>query len=97
MGRYVSAAPSNQAEMTTAYVGSGAVKNDDGFLTSYTANDITYTNIAYSEDTGQAAEFGGAYKVVTGWTETNNITNQVQNVTVNYDSTTGEVSSLTIT
>ena len=31
MGRYVSAAPSNQAEMTTAYVGSGAVKNDDGF------------------------------------------------------------------
>jgi len=97
MGRYTSAPPSNQAEMTTAYTATTVTKNDDGFLTSYTANDITYSNITYTEDTGAASEYGGAYTIVTGWTETNNITNQVQNVTVNYNTTTGEVDSLTIT
>ena len=35
-------------------------------------------------------------KKLSNWTEVNNLTNESQTITVNYDATTGEVSSLSI-
>lgn len=98
MGRYVSPVASGTASnMTSDFSSTNSTKNAGGFLTEYIANDITYTNITYEDDSGSAAEYGAIYKKVTSWTETNNVTNQSKSVAVNYDSETGEVTSLTIT
>ena len=98
MGRYVSPVASGTASnMTSNFNSSNTAKNSNGFLEEYTANDISYTNITYQDQSGASAQFGAVYKIVTSWTETNNITNQSKSVTVNYDSETGEVTSLTIT
>lgn len=96
MGRYVSPQITS-SNLTAAFADSGSTFDGDGYLTGYVANDITYSNITYSTEEGGAAAFGATYKIVTGWTETNNINNSTQTVTVNYDSVTGRVSSLTIT
>lgn len=98
MGRYVSPVASGTASnMTGEYDSGNTTKNSDGFLTGYIANDITYTNITYEDATGTAASYGGVYKRVVSWTETNNLTNQTKTVAVNYDAATGEVTSLTTT
>lgn len=96
MGRYTSSVTGTASDMTAAFTLGDSVENADGFLTSYVANNITYSNISYVEDTGVDATYGGAYQKVSGWTETNNLTNETQTITVNYDATTGEVSSLSI-
>lgn len=95
MGRYVTPQLTS-SNLTNEFVDSNSTFDADGYLTSYTANNITYSNITYSTDEGGGASFGGTYKVITGWTEKNNINNSIQNVAVNYD-TTGRVTSLTIT
>lgn len=96
MGRYVS--PQITANNLTAdFADSGSAFDGNGYLTAYTANDISYTNITYDTDEGTNSAYGATYKVVTGWTETNNINNSTQTITVNYNGTTGRVSSLSIT
>lgn len=95
MGRYVSPQVTS-SNLTANYADSNSTFNAEGYLTSYVANDITYSNITYSTQSGGAANFGGTYQIVTGWTETNNINNSTQTVSVSYDSTTGRVASLTI-
>lgn len=96
MGRYTSSVTGTASDMTAAFTLGDSVENADGFLTSYVANNITYSNISYVEDNGADATYGGSYQKVSGWTETNNLTNETQTITVNYDATTGEVSSLSI-
>jgi|SaaInl0LU_22_DNA_1037365.scaffolds.fasta_scaffold55909_1 hypothetical protein len=96
MGRYTSSATGTASDMTAAFTATNSVENADGFLTSYVANNITYSSITYVDDNGVNADYGGAYKKVGSWTETNNLTNETQTITVNYDATTGEVSSLSI-
>ena len=96
MGRYTSSVTGTASDMTAAFTLGESVENADGFLTSYVANNITYSDISYVEDTGVDATYGGTYQKVVGWTETNNLTNETQTITVNYDATTGEVSSLSI-
>lgn len=96
MGRYVSPQLIS-SNLTDEFADSGSSFNADGYLTSYTANNIAYSNITYGTETGAAADFGATYKIVTGWTETNTINNSTQTVAVNYNSTSGRVSSLTIT
>ena len=97
MCRYVSRSGSGTAsDMTSDFAASNSTKNAEGFLTAYTANDITYSSITYTDQNGGAAQYGGVYKVVAGWTETNNLTNQQKTITVAYDATTGEVSGLSI-
>jgi hypothetical protein len=96
MGRYISSVAGTASDMTSNFASSNSTKNGDGFLTAYTANDITYSNVTYSSFNGGAAQYGGTYIGVAGWTETNNLTNQAQTITVNYDAATGEVSSLSI-
>jgi hypothetical protein len=93
MGRYISSVAGTASDMTSNFASSNSTKNGDGFLTAYTANDITYSNVTYSSFNGGAAQYGGTYIGVAGWTET---TNQAQTITVNYDAATGEVSSLSI-
>ena len=95
MGRYVSPQLSS-SNLTEEFTDSASTFDSDGYLTGYTANNITYSNITYSTDSGGSAEFGATYKIITGYTETNNINNSTQDVTVNYDSTTGRVTGLTI-
>jgi hypothetical protein len=96
MGRYTSSVTGTASEMTAEFVNSNSVTNADGFLTSYVANNITYSNITYVTDSGIDSSYGGAYQKVSAWTEVNNLTNESQTITVNYDATTGEVSSLSI-
>lgn len=96
MGRYTSSVTGTATDMTAEFVNSNSTKNSDGFLTAYQANNISYSNISYTDQNGGAAQYGGVYKIVSGWTETNNLTNERQVITVNYDATTGEVSSLSI-
>jgi len=96
MGRYVSPQLTS-SNLTDEFADSNSTFNVDGYLTGYTANHISYTNITYNVDDGGNTSYGAAYKIITGWTETNNINNSTQNVVVNYDSTTGRVTSLTIT
>lgn len=96
MGRYVSPQVTS-SNLTASFLDSNSTFNAGGYLTGYTANDITYSNITYTTQEGGAADFGATYQIVTGWTETNNINNSTQTVSVNYDSTTGRVTSLTIT
>ena len=96
MGRYVSPQVTS-SNLTDDFADSNSTFNAEGYLTEYTANNITYSNITYDTATGGAADFGATYKIVTGWTETNNINNSTQTVSVNYDSATGRVTSLTIT
>jgi|TARA_R110000823_G_scaffold13179_1_gene43675 hypothetical protein len=96
MGRYTSSVTGTATEMTAEFANSNSVTNADGFLTSYVANNIAYSNITYVTDSGVAASYGGEYQKVSAWTEVNNLTNESQTITVNYDATTGEVSSLSI-
>ncbi len=96
MGRYTSSVTGTASDMTAPFVNSSSVTNADGFLTYYVANNITYSNITYVTDSGVASSYGGEYQKVSAWTETNNLTNETQTITVNYDATTGEVSSLNI-
>lgn len=96
MGRYVTPRITS-SNLTADYNDSGSSYDVNGYLTAYTANDISYTNIAYETDTGSSADFGGTFKRITGWTETNNVNNSTQTVTVNYNGTTSRVSSLSIT
>jgi len=96
MGRYTSSVTGTATDMTAEFASSNSTKNGDGFLTAYQANNITYSSITYTNQNGGAAQYGGTYKIVSGWTETNNLTNEKQIITVNYDATTGEVSSLSI-
>lgn len=95
MGRYVTPRITS-SNLTAGFDDSGSSFDGNGFLTAYTANDVLYTSITYETDNGAASDFGGTYKRVTGWTETNSINNSTQTVTVNYDND-GRVSSLTIT
>jgi hypothetical protein len=96
MGRYTSSVTGTASDMTASFAGTNSVLNAEGFLTSYQANNIIYSNITYSTDAGANADYGGAYTIVTGWTEVNSLTNETKTITVNYDATTGEVSSLDI-
>lgn len=96
MGRYVSPRITS-SNLTNEFADSNSTFDAEGYLTEYTANDITYSNITYETATGGGPDFGATYKNVSGWTETNNINNSTQTVSVNYDSNTGRVTSLTIT
>lgn len=95
MGRYVTPRITT-SNLTADFADSGSSFDAEGYLTAYTANDIAYSSITYETATGGSSEFGGTYKRVTGWTETNNVNNSTQTITVNYNDTTGRVSSLTI-
>lgn len=95
MGRYVTPRITS-SNLTADYNDSGSSRNTDGYLTAYTANDIYYTNITYETDNGGASSYGGTFRRIIGWTETNNVNNSTQTITVNYDSTS-RVSSLSIT
>jgi hypothetical protein len=55
-----------------------------------------YDNITYTDQNGSASEYGGTYKVVSSFRETNQLTNEQKTVTVNYSAETGEVTSLSI-
>lgn len=94
MGRYVTPQITT-SNLTADFADSGSTRDGSGYLTGYTANDIVYTSITYATDNGAASDFGGTYRRVTGWTETNTINNSTQTITVNYDGS-GRVSSLTI-
>lgn len=96
MGRYVSPQITS-SELTAGFADSASTFDVDKYLTAYTANDIAYTNVTYEDVNGAASAYGGVYRRITGWTETNNINNSTQTITVNYDDTTGRVSSLSIT
>lgn len=96
MGRYITPQLTS-SNLTDQFSDSNSTFDADGYLIGYTANNISYSNITYATDSGSAANYGATYKIVTGWTETNNINNSTQNVTVNYDSTSGRVTGLTIT
>lgn len=95
MGRYVTPQLTT-SNLTADFADSASTKDVDGYLTEYVANEVTYTNITYATNSGGGADFGGTYRQVTGWTETNNVNNSTQNITVNYAGD-GSVSSLTIT
>lgn len=96
MGRYVTPRITS-SNLTAGFNDSGSSFDGNGYLTAYTANDISYTNITYETDNGSSSDFGGIFRRITGWTETNNVNNSTQTVTVNYDDTTSRVSSLSIT
>jgi len=96
MGRYVTPQLTS-SDLTDEFSDSNSTFDSDGYLTGYKANSIVYSNITYDTATGSAAAFGATYKIVTGWTETNSINNSTQTVSVNYDSESGRVTSLTIT
>lgn len=100
MGRYVSPAQAGGAgagKLAVDYNDSASTLDGDGYLTSYTSQNVEYSNIVYETDEGGSSRFGGTFKRVKSWTERNTITNRTQTVVVNYDSATGRVSSLTIT
>lgn len=97
MGRYISPNIAQSVNLTKPFDDANSVYDANGFLTSYIANDIQYTNITWADEEGVASQYGGIYKVVTGYTEKNLLTNEEQTITVNYDAVTGRVSSLTIT
>ena len=102
MGRYTNPGSSTggvggtASDMTTDFDSANTTKDADGFLTAYTANNIVYDNITYTDQNGSASEYGGSYKVVSSFRETNQITNEQKTVTVNYSAETGEVTSLSI-
>tara|TARA_B110000305_G_C18933265_1_gene400511 strand:+ start:277 stop:561 length:285 start_codon:yes stop_codon:yes gene_type:complete len=94
MGRFVKAAEGGNA-LVKEYYESASTSDAEGYLTSYTANEVDYTNITYVTQSGAAASYGYTYKNVASWVETSGSTSQ--NVAVNYDATSGRVTSLTIT
>lgn len=95
MGRYVT--PSVTAsQLTNAFSVANTSYDANEFVSDQVANDITYSNVTYEDDNGSAASYGGVYKRVTGWTETNNTNNSSQTVTVTYAGD-GTVSSVTVT
>lgn len=94
MGRFVKAVEGGNA-LVKEYSESYSTSNAEGYLTAYTANDIVYSNITYVTQSGSAASYGYTYKNVASWTETSGATSQ--NVAVNYDASSGRVTSLTIT
>jgi hypothetical protein len=96
MGRLINSSVTS-SNLTTEFTDSSSTFDADGYLTSYVANNISYASIAYADENGDAASYGGVYKTITGWIETNTINNRTQTITVNYDGTTGRVSSLSIT
>lgn len=85
-----------EQKLTQNFSDSSSTFDADGYLTSYTANSIEISSITYETVNGVSADFGGTYRRVTGWTEKDLTTNNVQNITVTYGGT-GRVSSLTIT
>jgi hypothetical protein len=95
MGRYVSPRITT-SNLTADFADSNSSFNGDGYITDFVANDITYSSITYETVNGAASDFGGTYERITGWTETNNVNNSTQTVTVNY-AASGRVSSLSIT
>ena len=94
MGRFVKAVEGGNA-LVKEYSESYSTSNAEGYLTAYTANDIVYSNITYVTQAGSDASYGYTYKNVASWTETSGATSQ--NVAVNYDASSGRVTSLTIT
>tara|TARA_B100001094_G_C17497561_1_gene469497 strand:+ start:176 stop:460 length:285 start_codon:yes stop_codon:yes gene_type:complete len=94
MGRYVTPQITT-SNLTASYADSNSTFDGD-YLTAYTANDVVYSSITYEDVVGGAAAFGGVFKRITGWTETNSVNNSTQSIAVNYDAS-NRVSSLTIT
>jgi len=94
MGRFVKTA--QPGALVKEYSESDSTSNAEGYLTAYTANDIVYSNITYVTQSGSAASYGYTYKNVASWTETDG-GGKTQNVAVNYDATSGRVTSLSIT
>ena len=94
MGRYVTPQITTN-DLTAGFSDSNSTFDGD-YLTDYTANDIAYSGITYETINGAGAEFGGTFKRITGWTETNVVNNSTQTITVNYDAA-NRVSSLSIT
>jgi len=94
MGRYVTPQITT-SNLTAGFADSNSTFDGD-YLTAYTANDIAYSSITYEDVNGGAAAFGGAFKRITGWTETNSVNNSTQSITVNYGAS-NRVSSLSIT
>ncbi len=94
MGRYVT------PQITTSNLKAGFADSNSTFtgdyLTGYRANDVVYSNITYEDVNGGAAAYGGVFKRIIGWTETNSVNNSTQSITVNYGAS-NRVSSLTIT
>ena len=95
MGRYVSP-QITESNLTAGFTDATTTFDGNGYVTGYVANDTTYSNITYATANGSSANFGGTYRRVTGWTETNNINNSTQTITVNYNALS-RVSSLSIT
>lgn len=94
MGRFVKTV--QPGALVKEYSESYSTSNAEGYLTAYTANEIAYTNITYVTQGGIAPSYGYTYKNVASWTETDG-GGKTQNVAVNYDATSGRVTSLTIT
>jgi hypothetical protein len=96
MGRFLNQAdPLVTKKLTETYDDSGSTFNDDGYLTSYTANGVSITAITYETDVGFQAGFGAEYQKVTGWTE--EVNGISQDITVTYDNDTGRVSAIVVT
>lgn len=93
MGRYLSRT-TDTGDLTFDYDDSNTTFDADGFITSYTAAGIEYSDITYETVSGGGEEFGGTYRRVKSYTESS--PNGTQEVVVNYDSTTGRVASLDI-
>jgi len=94
MGRYVT--PSLTASQLTNDFAIGNTTYDaDDFVSAMVSNDITYSNVTYEDDEGANSTYGGVFKRVTGWTETNNTNNSSQTVTVTYAGD-GTVSTVTV-
>ena len=94
MGRYVTPQITT-SNLTAGFADSNSTFDGD-YLTAYTANDIAYSSITYETVNGGAADFGGTFKRITGWTETKSVNNSTQSITVNYGAS-NRVSSLSIT
>ncbi len=95
MGRFVKTV--QPGALVKEYSESYSTSNAEGYLTAYTANDIVYSNITYVTQSGTAPSYGYTYKNVASWTETDAASGKTQNVAVNYDASSGRVTSLSIT
>jgi len=93
MGRFLSRT-SATGTLTFDYDDSNTTFDADGFLTSYTAAGIEYSDITYETVAGGGESFGGKFKRVKSYTEQS--ANGTQEVVVNYNEDTGRVSSLDI-
>jgi hypothetical protein len=93
-GQIDSAGAVLQNGFTKSYTESSATRDSNGFITAYTANGISYTNIVYELVVGAGADFGATYRRPISYTETDTVTLASRSVTITYDDASGRVASV---